>query len=63
VAAGATDAGMDPEAVFCGSPDEICDRLREILKPGDWLLVKGSRAMKMECISGAFPSQPLTSNG
>jgi UDP-N-acetylmuramoyl-tripeptide--D-alanyl-D-alanine ligase len=63
VAAGATEAGMDPAAVFCGSPDEICDRLREILKPGDWLLVKGSRAMKMECISGAFPSQPLTSNG
>ena len=51
VIAGALDAGMDPTAVFSGGHDDIREKLKDILKPGDWVLVKGSRAMKMECIS------------
>ncbi len=58
VIAGAAAAGMDPKTLFYGSHDAICQKLKEILRPGDWVLIKGSRAMKMECISQAFRSNP-----
>ncbi len=57
VIAGALDTGMDPAAVFSGSHDEICHKLKDMLHPGDWVLVKGSRAMKMECITRVFLEQ------
>jgi UDP-N-acetylmuramoyl-tripeptide--D-alanyl-D-alanine ligase len=47
--AGARKAGMGPERIlFCRSNSEMSARLAEILHPGDWVLVKGSRRMKME---------------
>jgi UDP-N-acetylmuramoyl-tripeptide--D-alanyl-D-alanine ligase len=40
---------MRPEQIIIGKDHaEIAARLRERLAPGDWLLVKGSRGMKME---------------
>jgi UDP-N-acetylmuramoyl-tripeptide--D-alanyl-D-alanine ligase len=48
VARGAREAGMDARAIVTGAKDELLYALRRTLKPGDWVLVKGSRAMAME---------------
>ncbi len=48
VADGAAAAGMAPEAVFAGSKSDILKVLADLVRPGDWIAVKGSRAMKME---------------
>jgi UDP-N-acetylmuramoyl-tripeptide--D-alanyl-D-alanine ligase len=48
VARGAREAGMDAWAIVTGAKDELLYALRRTLKPGDWVLVKGSRAMAME---------------
>nr|MBL0712758.1 hypothetical protein [Desulfobacterales bacterium] len=37
-----------------GSVPEICAYLPEQLQPGDWILVKGSRGMKMERVVEAL---------
>ncbi len=51
VAKGAMEAGMDPEAIFIGKDHrEIGHHLSLSLKEGDWVLIKGSRIMKMEGI-------------
>ena len=43
--------GMRPEQVKVGRDHaDIARQLREELKKGDWLLVKGSRGMKMETV-------------
>ena len=43
--------GMRPEQVAVGRDHaDIARQLREELKKGDWLLVKGSRGMKMETV-------------
>lgn len=49
-AKGAVENGMDPSAVFTGSCEDILDDLKTRLEPEDWVLVKGSRGMKMERI-------------
>jgi UDP-N-acetylmuramoyl-tripeptide--D-alanyl-D-alanine ligase len=50
-AAGAKEGGMAPENIFFISGKENCvDYLKQHLKKGDWILVKGSRGMKMERI-------------
>ncbi|MGV8057169.1 MAG: UDP-N-acetylmuramoyl-tripeptide--D-alanyl-D-alanine ligase [Smithellaceae bacterium] len=50
-AAGATEGGMLPEKIFFLSQDEDgMPFLKKNLKKGDWVLVKGSRRMKMEKI-------------
>ncbi len=50
-AAGALEKGMTAAQVhFCEAPEQIQDYLQSSLKPGDWVLVKGSRKMKMERI-------------
>jgi UDP-N-acetylmuramoyl-tripeptide--D-alanyl-D-alanine ligase len=55
IAAGAVEAGMAREnAAATGSYDEAARLLRERSRPGDTILVKGSRAMKMEKILEAF---------
>ena len=46
---GALAAGLAPEKIFVGKDHgEIAAHLRGRLKAGDWILVKGSRGMKME---------------
>jgi len=49
VAEGATEAGMNPQAICIGKDHHAVSlHLSGILKEGDWVLVKGSRIMKME---------------
>jgi len=51
VAAGAEEAGLPAPQLFpVASKEEGARLLQEHLKPGDWLLVKGSRSMHMENI-------------
>jgi UDP-N-acetylmuramoyl-tripeptide--D-alanyl-D-alanine ligase len=46
---GAAGAGMPAERIVIGKDHaDLASRLRSHLKKGDWLLVKGSRGMKME---------------
>ena len=47
---GAIEAGFDKNAVCSGSHNDIAKMLLKSLKSGDWVLVKGSRGMKMEQI-------------
>jgi UDP-N-acetylmuramoyl-tripeptide--D-alanyl-D-alanine ligase len=54
-AAGAFSAGMPPERVaVTASHEEAVARLRAWLHAGDRILVKGSRGMRMERVSGAL---------
>jgi len=60
IAAGAEAGGLPPGRIFCAATvDELVGRLREVLHPGDRLLVKGSRGMRMErvtaCLRGEEP--------
>jgi UDP-N-acetylmuramoyl-tripeptide--D-alanyl-D-alanine ligase len=54
VAAGAGQAGMRQEQIFTGSKDRVIAALKTELKPGDWILVKGSRGMAMEAVVNAL---------
>ena len=45
---GAQEAGMAPDRLLAGDIDEISIALTQWLTPGDWVLVKGSRGMRME---------------
>ncbi len=50
-AAGAREGGLtDEQIMFLGSVDEAVDYLKSQLRKGDWILVKGSRRMKMDRI-------------
>ena len=42
--------GLSAPVFLCEDQKEACRVLRENLKPGDWVLLKGSRVMKMEKI-------------
>jgi UDP-N-acetylmuramoyl-tripeptide--D-alanyl-D-alanine ligase len=50
VAAGAIKAKMRPADIFTGTRDEIIDTLKQSLKSGDWVLIKGSRGARMETV-------------
>jgi UDP-N-acetylmuramoyl-tripeptide--D-alanyl-D-alanine ligase len=50
VAAGASKGGMSAAAIVTGSRSEVQAALLRELRSGDWVLVKGSRAMGMEAI-------------
>lgn len=51
-ATGAIEGGMVPENIFFLSDDnKNTDYLKKHLRKGDWILVKGSRRMKMEKIA------------
>ncbi len=54
VQAGAHENGMALEDIYLGSRENIMERLTGWLMPGDWVLVKGSRAMGMEKIVQAL---------
>jgi UDP-N-acetylmuramoyl-tripeptide--D-alanyl-D-alanine ligase len=62
VVAGALDAGMRRErAVASRDPAELAALVREVLRGSDWVLVKGSRAMRMERIAQALTEPAATS--
>ncbi len=50
VADGAKKAGMKSENIFTGSQGKILNALKGSLKPGDWVLVKGSRGAHMDTV-------------
>jgi UDP-N-acetylmuramoyl-tripeptide--D-alanyl-D-alanine ligase len=51
LAEGAKAAGMKGQEVHVArNPEEILESLQEVVKEGDWILVKGSRRMRMERI-------------
>jgi UDP-N-acetylmuramoyl-tripeptide--D-alanyl-D-alanine ligase len=50
MAAGAKTAKMKPGDIFTGTRDEIIDTLKQSLKSGDWVLIKGSRGARMETV-------------
>jgi UDP-N-acetylmuramoyl-tripeptide--D-alanyl-D-alanine ligase len=55
IAAAATAAGMDRDRVQVGADHaDLTARIVEVLEPGDWVLVKGSRAMQMERVVEAL---------
>lgn len=54
VATGAREGGMAPADIVTGSQADIGAILLRELKAGDWVLVKGSRAMSMEAIVNAI---------
>lgn len=51
---GAIEAGMDPARILLGDVDAISRTLTHWLTPGDWILVKGSRGMRMERVIAAL---------
>lgn len=51
---GAREAGMDPDRILAGDITEISIALTQWLTPGDWVLVKGSRGMRMERVITAL---------
>ncbi|MFC1813306.1 UDP-N-acetylmuramoyl-tripeptide--D-alanyl-D-alanine ligase, partial [Thermodesulfobacteriota bacterium] len=50
VAEGARDEDMDPQKIFIGTKKEILADLTAWARPGDWILIKGSRGMAMESV-------------
>lgn len=50
-ACGASESGMNEENIYTGSGhQEVVSKLKSIISEGDHILIKGSRAMKMELI-------------
>ena len=48
-------AGMDASRLLCfDAPDEVVSPVGGMLRPGDWVLVKGSRSMTMERVAKGF---------
>jgi len=54
VVEGAREVGMAPDRILAGAIDEISIALTQWLTPGDWVLVKGSRGMRMERVIAAL---------
>jgi UDP-N-acetylmuramoyl-tripeptide--D-alanyl-D-alanine ligase len=62
VADGAQRQGLGPDAVFIGAKEEILKDLLACLEPDDWVLVKGSRGMRMEKIVEGLLAQTPSPN-
>jgi UDP-N-acetylmuramoyl-tripeptide--D-alanyl-D-alanine ligase len=41
---------MKVEHIFTGSREDVLIELQKSLKPGDWVLVKGSRGARMDAV-------------
>lgn len=55
VVSGAVTGGMDKtRAISCQTHEELAQKLREFAEPGDTILFKGSRGMKMEHVLQLF---------
>jgi len=59
------EGGLAPgDVVFFEEPGEILPSLKDVLRRGDWVLVKGSRRMRLEdavrAISGAFTAEEIS---
>jgi UDP-N-acetylmuramoyl-tripeptide--D-alanyl-D-alanine ligase len=55
IARGAREAGMADDRMFCCDTNpEAVERLRAVVQAGDYILIKGSRGMKMEEIVAAL---------
>jgi UDP-N-acetylmuramoyl-tripeptide--D-alanyl-D-alanine ligase len=58
VVAGAQEAGMDPDrARVAGDHEDVVCKVLERLQAHDWVLVKGSRAMKLERVVEALRTE------
>jgi UDP-N-acetylmuramoyl-tripeptide--D-alanyl-D-alanine ligase len=57
VAHGAREGGMAGNDIFTGTKDDIFRDAMKILAPGDWVLVKGSRGMRMETLVKDFMNE------
>jgi UDP-N-acetylmuramoyl-tripeptide--D-alanyl-D-alanine ligase len=56
-AAGAIQKGFPEERIaFFTEPEAVIARLKSDLKKGDWILIKGSRKMKLEAVAEAVIS-------
>ncbi len=51
---GARDGDMDADRIFTGTHKEILEHLKKNITAKDWILIKGSRGMKMETIVKGF---------
>jgi UDP-N-acetylmuramoyl-tripeptide--D-alanyl-D-alanine ligase len=51
---GARDGGMASTDIFYGSKAEILDALNKYIESNDWVLIKGSRGMRMETLVQAL---------
>jgi UDP-N-acetylmuramoyl-tripeptide--D-alanyl-D-alanine ligase len=59
VAKGALSSGMEQSRILIGTQEEILADLTGWMKKGDWILVKGSRSMRMENIVKGLMGQSL----
>ena len=54
VADGARDGGLAQASIHIGEQTEIAQRLQQFARRGDWVLIKGSRGMRMENVVASF---------
>jgi UDP-N-acetylmuramoyl-tripeptide--D-alanyl-D-alanine ligase len=62
VLAGACEEHLDAGAIVVGSQEDILNDLKVWLRTGDWVLIKGSRAMRMEVIVEGLKEWAITNN-
>jgi len=54
---GARDGGMAASDILCGSKEDIFNALKKTIQPKDWVLIKGSRGMRMEFLVQALQAE------
>jgi UDP-N-acetylmuramoyl-tripeptide--D-alanyl-D-alanine ligase len=59
ISQGALQDGFEPaKVIHCSDARQATQRLKKLLRPGDLVLLKGSRKVQLETILSAFSSQP-----